>query len=159
VSQPLTGVPIGGGGPAGTAELPSGPSARLGSLGAPTLFDGSAVDPTLVGPAPTGAPTVDATTVTGPTVDPTTVDATTVDATTVDATTVATATGDGSSSTAAAGSPGSPGSTGADADGHDQPPLPLDFADPLVDPPLTDEDQTDDVGTLFAPPRWRDSPR
>ena len=46
--------------------------------------------------------------------------------------------------------------TTADAvDDHDQPTLPMDFGDPLVDPTLVDEEPD----TLFAEPRWRDSPR
>jgi hypothetical protein len=42
---------------------------------------------------------------------------------------------------------------------HDQPTLPLDFGDPLVDPTLIDEEPPDDADPLFAEPRWRDSPR
>jgi len=44
-------------------------------------------------------------------------------------------------------------------DDHEQPTLPLDFGDPLVDPTLADDPSPADADTLYAEPRWRDSPR
>jgi len=44
-------------------------------------------------------------------------------------------------------------------DDHEQPTLPLDFGDPLVDPTVVDADPPSDADPLFAEPRWRDSPR
>ena len=49
---------------------------------------------------------------------------------------------------------------GSADDDHEQPTLPLDFGDPLVDPTVVDDPPPDDgTDTLFAEPRWRDSPR